>query len=129
MVCSALQWEDSVHLLLITHSSVCFLDEWSEIFTTRQYLILGFKCFNSSVKYDQQLQYRTMVNKLLIKGGLFLLNVQCSCIYPTEKEKIMKNIINTCILKLLNISLSLEKDYHPSSWILYKKKVSFHRVK
>lgn len=39
------------------------------------------------MKYDQQLQYRTMVNKLLAKGGLFLLNVQCSCIYLTEGKK------------------------------------------
>lgn len=121
MFCSAFQWEDSEHLLLITHSSICFLDEWSKIFTTRQYLILGFKCFNSSMKYDQQLQYRTMVNKLLIKGGLLILNVQCSSIYLKEGKKIMKNKINTCTIKLLNTSLSLEKDYFPSSWILDKK--------
>lgn len=73
---------------LIACSSVCFLNEWSEIFTTRQYLILGFKCFNSSMKYDQQLQYRTMVNKLLIEGGLLLLAAQCSCIYLREGGKL-----------------------------------------
>ena len=121
MFCSALQWEDSEHVLLITHSSIRFLDEWSEIFTTRQYLILGFKCFNSSMKYDQQLQYRTMVNKLLLKEGLLILTVQCSCIYIKEGEKIMKNKINTCTMKLLSTSLRLEKDYFPSSWILHKK--------
>lgn len=33
----------------------------------------------------------------------------------------MKNKINTCTIKLLNTSLSLEKDYFPSSWILDKK--------